>query len=129
MALKSVQQILAPSVGYESQYDDSRWRDRAARFRRKFGNFCQSCRRGDVPIQCHHVNYYPGRKLWEYDDQDLAMLCEPCHKSIHNIIRVFRVIAARSNASNLAAILGLLKMSLDAHGEVQTIETLSRLVQ
>lgn len=127
--MKSVEQLLAPQSAFSSGYQDQRWIDRAKDFRRSQGNFCRSCKRGDVPVHVHHANYTPGKELWEHDDENLTMLCESCHKQTHKAIKVFRHIAARCNATNIAAITGLLDLMIKKHGEKETMLIIARIAQ
>jgi hypothetical protein len=126
--MKAIGEILN-GVGPRSQYSDTRWISRAASFRSTCGRFCQSCRRADIPISVHHVNYDRGRNLWDYEDQDLAMLCEPCHQLIHKSILAFRRLAGHSNATNIAAITGLLTQLVERHGDKTVAIKLAQLLQ
>lgn len=110
----------------KDEYSDSRWIERSRQFRS--GNrHCQSCRRSNVPLQTHHVNYTKGRHLWEYDDADLACLCESCHELITEVMREFRRSAAHCNASNLARIQLQLSHLLKTKGDQWLMIQLSRL--
>lgn len=34
-------------------------------------------------LSVHHLHYENGKKIWEYDNESLATLCDGCHKKIH----------------------------------------------
>lgn len=36
----------------------------------------------------HHRRYIKGRLPWEYDDSDLILLCDVCHKFIHDVAKM-----------------------------------------
>ena len=36
-------------------------------------------------IQIHHTFYISGKMPWEYDINDMRVLCKKCHQRIHNI--------------------------------------------
>lgn len=129
MPLVEVSSLFAPKAKHEDQYSDPRWIRRARDFRRLYGSACMSCRRSGLIVHVHHVNYERGKSLWEHEDEDLACSCEGCHKSIHNTIRVFRRIAARANASNIAAIAGLIYELTKRHGDLETALKIATLLQ
>ncbi len=117
------------SGSFQQQYSDDRWKRRAKEFRSTYGRFCQSCRREDVVLHVHHVNYQRDVPLWDHGDEDMAMLCEACHQQIHQTIKVFRVIAARCNATNIAAMTGILHKLIQQNGESETLVKLAKLVK
>lgn len=70
---------------YKEQLKSEEWKAfRAFIFAAK-GKVCESCGRASN-LQVHHKTYISGRKAWEYLPQDLMVLCEKCHKKIHNIL-------------------------------------------
>lgn len=44
---------------------------------------CESCQAADKTLHAHHRIYIKGRAPWEYEDDDLACLCEECHRLWH----------------------------------------------
>jgi 5-methylcytosine-specific restriction endonuclease McrA len=34
-------------------------------------------------LQVHHLKYYNGRSIWDYDESDLITLCKSCHQKLH----------------------------------------------
>jgi hypothetical protein len=127
--MKRVKEVFGTVGSFAEQYADKRWAARAKQFRGKYDRFCQSCRRGDVAIQVHHVNYRRGVALWDHSDEDMAMLCESCHHSIHNTIRVFRCVAARCNANNIAAMTGIMHQLIQRDGEAKTVVAMAKILQ
>jgi hypothetical protein len=74
---------------YAKLLDDPRWRLFTRKIRREDGNACQCCKRSDKVTQVHHL-FYDGRKPWEYERRELALLCEGCHKELHVQLQNFR---------------------------------------
>lgn len=71
---------------YKDALKDGRWQIRSAEIKQRDGYTCKRCgaRAADgVMLHVHHLNYYPGRKPWEYDDKDLITLCKDCHREQH----------------------------------------------
>jgi hypothetical protein len=52
--------------------------------------FCAYCRRADVKLNVHHIFYDWNRKLWEYEPDEVMVLCESCHKEMHEQLYAFR---------------------------------------
>jgi 5-methylcytosine-specific restriction endonuclease McrA len=44
-------------------------------------------------LQIHHKKYIQGKKLWEYESDDLITLCNKCHNEVHirNKIPIFDI--------------------------------------
>lgn len=76
-------------VTYREQLKDDRWRAFARERKNDIGNCCQVCRRGDMPIQVYHW-FYDGRMAWEYRHDEVIVLCEPCHRLYHELLKEFR---------------------------------------
>ena len=53
------------------------------------GYCCVRCGReaGDIVLQVHHKQYYPGRALWDYPPGHCETLCSGCHAREHGIVR------------------------------------------
>lgn len=49
---------------------------------------CMACG-SSGPFQVHHLRYYRGWEPWEYEDEDLSLLCGPCHERIHAVADEF----------------------------------------
>ena len=41
---------------------------------------CQMCGCENEMLAVHHRHYLPGREPWDYPDDLLVTLCDPCHK-------------------------------------------------
>ena len=76
------------SKEFSKSYTNSRWK----KFRKDIlqrDNF-RCCRCGksftETELHVHHLNYYPGKKPWEYPNVELITLCKGCHAQEHGII-------------------------------------------
>lgn len=70
------------------EYNSSLWRARCLQIICADGGKCCQCGRKepDVILQIHHKKYIPGRKPWEYPQEDLITLCKGCHAREHNLL-------------------------------------------
>ena len=44
---------------------------------------CEVCFDSKSTLHVHHKQYFKGREPWEYDLNQLAVLCEHCHEDTH----------------------------------------------
>lgn len=66
-----------------SDYDDPRWKERAAEIKRAKGGKCELCG-ASTGIDAHHVIYRPRMRIWEQPDEEFMVLCRPCHFDRHD---------------------------------------------
>lgn len=69
-------------------YRTPNWAKRRQYINRIDNGQCYMCGRKspDVILQVHHLKYIPGRKPWEYDDDELVTICKGCHAIEHGKI-------------------------------------------
>jgi len=75
---------------YREKLEDKRWKEFSRSIKERRGGGCQSCRRTDLGLQVHHIFYETGRDPWDYGDEDVVVLCGPCHKELHEQLKKFR---------------------------------------
>ena len=68
-------------VNYASYLSSHSWKKRARQMRERAGFKCQLCGANDKPLNVHHNSY---ERLGRERDDDLVVLCEPCHHRFHN---------------------------------------------
>ena len=61
------------------------WQKRRLQMLEAAGWKCVECGAEEQQIHVHHKRYIAGAKPWEYEDKDLAVLCEACHEKAHGI--------------------------------------------
>ena len=69
---------------YSRLLEDKRWKEFRLKVLSERGNKCECCGGTDV-LQIHHTFYIRGKMPWEYDINDMRVLCKKCHQRIHNI--------------------------------------------
>lgn len=75
---------------YKQQLASTEWNTFSSGIRKRRGGSCECCRRTDVITQVHHIVYEPGKDLHEAAESDVILLCEFCHKSLHEELNKFR---------------------------------------
>lgn len=43
---------------------------------------CQNCPRREL-LEVHHRYYFAGHRVWEYEAEDVLVLCKTCHSLVH----------------------------------------------
>ena len=66
-------------MNYSELLKDRRWQDKIIEVKLFYGNQCQCCFDRDAYMQVHHKVYYPNTKPWNYEMNDLVLLCPVCH--------------------------------------------------
>lgn len=70
---------------YENLLKDKRWKEFRLKVLSERGNKCECCGGTDV-LQIHHTFYIRGKMPWEYEINDMRVLCRTCHQKIHHLI-------------------------------------------
>jgi hypothetical protein len=69
-----------PRMTYTEQLKHPKWQKKRLKVLERANFQCQSCLETDKTLHVHHKLYRKGAMAWEYDDADLAVLCEDCHQ-------------------------------------------------
>lgn len=72
-----------------NSYRDKKWYDKRRQIIARDNHTCTRCGRhlSDDQLQVHHLQYFEGRKPWEYEDFELITLCKHCHAEEHGQIK------------------------------------------
>lgn len=69
---------------YNRLLEDKRWKEFRLKVMSERGSRCECCGGTDI-LQIHHTFYISGKMPWEYEINDMRVLCKKCHQRIHNI--------------------------------------------
>ena len=70
---------------YNRLLEDKRWKEFRLKVLSERGNKCECCGGTDI-LQIHHTFYISGKMPWEYDVNDMRVLCRTCHQRTHHLI-------------------------------------------
>lgn len=80
---------------YEQKLLDPRWISFAEGFRERVKERiggeepeCYGCGKSG-PLDVHHRRYFRDCEPWQYEDEDLILVCRECHKRIHAVSNEF----------------------------------------
>lgn len=68
---------------YSEKLRDPRWQKKRLEVLEEAGWACVRCGDTSSTLHAHHKTYLSGREPWEYDSDQLAVLCESCHEAEH----------------------------------------------
>lgn len=68
---------------YWEKLKDPRWQKKRLEVLQDHDFSCEVCGDGTSTLHVHHKQYFKGREPWEYETDQLAVLCEGCHESHH----------------------------------------------
>jgi hypothetical protein len=66
---------------YAAKWKDPRWQKKRLLIFERDNFTCQLCRDKGTTLSVHHRYYIKGADPWDYLDDCLVTLCEPCHES------------------------------------------------
>ena len=72
-------------MGFKEQYKHPKWQKRRLEVLEKSGFTCTCCGSDETQLHVHHRQYFKGRMIWEYADDELEVLCETCHQDAHQV--------------------------------------------
>lgn len=110
------------AMTYSQQLADPRWQRRRLE-RLSVSNFsCDDCGSEVDQLHVHHRHYFKGRMAWEYDDNELQVLCKTCHAGHHKAETAVKEALSRSCMGDSVfsgLVAGFLEANLDfdARGE------------
>ena len=70
-------------MNYKDQIKDPRWQKKRLEILELYGFQCTNCQTKETSLHVHHFKYKTNHKIWEYNEDELTVLCEDCHKTLH----------------------------------------------
>lgn len=101
---------MTKKLTYGEQLRHPNWQKRRLEFLERSDWTCEMCGDTESPLHAHHRIYERNRMAWEYEDYDLACLCDSCHSRWHeDRDRLLRIIMretyqSESDEMSLAAV-------------------------
>jgi hypothetical protein len=98
---------MATRITYKEQLLHPNWQRKRLEMLDAANFECSSCGATEKTLHVHHKRYIKGRMVWEYEQEDLAVLCDECHASEHaNADTLKALLSATSTRTNLALLAG-----------------------
>ena len=71
-------------TSYAEKLRDPRWQKKRLEVMSANEFHCEVCGDSESTLHVHHKEYFKGREVWDYEKEQLAVLCESCHESLHD---------------------------------------------
>jgi hypothetical protein len=71
---------MASRISYGELLKDPRWQKKRLYIMGRDEFSCKKCGDSKSTLSVHHRHYLPARLPWDYPDELLVTLCDPCHK-------------------------------------------------
>lgn len=129
--MKSAKELFGSqwSVLYREKLQRDEWKNFARSSKESAGHACKICKRGDLPLNVHHIFYDPEREPWDYLPHEIVVLCRPCHEEFHKQINSFRRHVMGGLTPNTLRILnGALAVGLKHNNPLELVHALAEFV-
>lgn len=94
-------------IPYAVQLKDPRWQKKRLERLQLAGWECENCGSSDDTLHVHHLRYFKGRSPWEYENDELAVLCEGCHTREHEAKDLLLAMLADAGPGSIERVVGL----------------------
>lgn len=91
---------------YSEQYRSPKWQKKRLEVLNAADFRCEDCGSKEKTLNVHHVIYHKGREVWNYDNDELMVLCEECHQARHRLQSAMMLIMKRFGTPGLTQIAG-----------------------
>lgn len=94
-------------MDWQEQYKHPNWQKRRLD-RMELSKFsCERCYTEEEQLHVHHKRYVKGKKIWDYQDDELMVLCESCHQEIHREKDLLNDLIARLPPDGLTELISI----------------------
>lgn len=105
---------------YKEKLQSQEWRDFSRAAKENANYACQMYKRGKVRLNLHHLFYDLNKEPWEYEPQDVVVICEGCHNEIHDQLQNFRrFVFGKLNPQSFRVLNGALAVGLDHYDSLK----------
>lgn len=96
-------------TSFFDQYKTPQWQKRRLERLEASGWVCEACDADEQQLHVHHKRYVAGRKVWEYADNELSVLCESCHARHHEKADRLKKLLAQLDSAQIDMALGYME--------------------
>jgi hypothetical protein len=79
---------------YYEKLKDPRWQKKRLEVLNNNEFTCQRCYDKESTLHVHHKEYFKGLEPWEYETNQLTVLCESCHESQHEFKDILKYVCS-----------------------------------
>jgi hypothetical protein len=89
---QALQEKLMSKKTYFEKLRDPRWQKKRLEAMQAKDFSCELCGDESSTLNVHHKTYFKGREPWEYELNQLSVLCETCHENEHNQEDILKIV-------------------------------------
>jgi hypothetical protein len=101
-------------LSYSEQLRHPNWQKKRLECLQRANWCCENCGDKQTTLNVHHKKYVKGRLAWEYELDELAVLCQPCHESEHQEKDLLSTLMSEGGFASTSIAIGLLGGYLNA---------------
>jgi len=98
----------ASVMEWKDQYKHPLWQKKRLEALEESEFVCSRCFDGEAQLHVHHRQYFKGRKIWEYQLNELEVLCDHCHEFTHEEMGFLKTMLSRIPAEAISDVTALL---------------------
>lgn len=95
---------MVAKLTYAEQLKHPNWQRKRLEMLDAAGFECACCGDKETTLHVHHRQYIKGRMAWEYENTQLEVLCEACHKVEHQSLDGMKQLMSEVTPSPLFAL-------------------------
>lgn len=115
---------------YSEQLKHPLWQRKRLQVLERANWTCQACGATDRQLHAHHKAYIKGRWPWDYADELLECLCDPCHDKAHEHLKRLELTVAQQPSAllpNVVRLMDLLGAAMSATSRAERVDAMNRL--
>lgn len=97
------------NIPWKDQYKHPLWQKKRLEKLESAGWACECCGSKDEQLHVHHPQYFNGRLIWQYKDNELQVLCGDCHETAHATLEKIKGVISQIESEYLETVLGLIQ--------------------
>ena len=82
---------------YWQKLKDPRWQKKRLEVMQAKDFTCEMCGDSESTLNVHHKEYFKDLEPWEYENNQLAVLCEDCHETRHNELDLLKWVCSQAD--------------------------------
>lgn len=124
----SIGQIFGRGAHYKALLQSDEWKAFSRDIRQNYGGCCAVCKRRDIVTHVHHLFYDLDRLPWEYGNEEVVLLCAPCHHEMHQHLQSFRkYVFGKLTPQTFRVLNGALAVGLDHNEPLKLMHAIAEL--
>lgn len=115
---------------YSEQLKHPLWQRKRLHILERAGWACQACGATDSQLHAHHKVYLKGHWPWDYSDDLLECLCDPCHEKAHQHLKAIEITVAQQPSvllPHITTMVQKLSAAMSATDRSQRVDALNAL--